>query len=88
MLGVLLALRTMEAPAVQPTPAPVVQPEPESPAKPQAATPPSSAPADEPWSYRVLRSGDLDNAPRAESFPTAPPHATLTVLAGRRGELD
>jgi hypothetical protein len=86
-LGVLFALRTTD-PQPAPQPIPVVQPAPEQPATPQATTPPSSAPADEPWSYRTLRGSDLEHAPQSDTFPLAPPRQALTVLSGRRGELD
>jgi hypothetical protein len=86
-LGTLLALRTTDPP---PTPQPVliVQPAPEPPAPPQASAPPSSAPAEEAWSYRTLRASDLEHAPQSDTFPLAPPREALTVLSGRRGELD
>ena len=87
-LGALLALRSTAPPALpsEPIAVPVVQPAPEPPTA--QPTPPSSAPAEEPWSYRTLRASDLEHAPRPEAFTTTAPRESLTVLSGRRGELD
>ena len=84
-LGALFALRSTDAPQA-PQAAPVAQPVPEPPTA-QQVSPPSSAPADDPSSYRTLRGSDPEHAPLPETFPTAP-RESLTVLSGRRGELD
>jgi hypothetical protein len=88
-LGAWIALRSNERPEVpRPDPIPVVRPVPAVPAKPQAAPPASSAPDEEQWSYRSLRGSDFERPPSPVSLATAAPHAPLTVLSGRRGEID
>jgi hypothetical protein len=84
--GVLLAFRTTDPPHATAPPPLAVQPVLEPPTL--QLPPPSSAPVDDPSSYRILRASDLECMPRAESFLTASPRKTLTVLSGRRGELD
>jgi hypothetical protein len=75
----------MSEPPAQPEPTPVVQPPTEPPAVP-TSTP---APTDEPSSYRVLKSTDLEGPPKLEPMANlGPARAPLTVLSGRRGEID
>ncbi|MBN9122597.1 MAG: hypothetical protein J0I06_26190 [Planctomycetes bacterium] len=84
-LSALLALRSTSEPA-SPNPVPIVAPAPEP--SPVPSAPPSSAPVDDPWSYRALRGSDLERAPRPEAFTAPAPREPLTVLSGRRGEID
>ena len=85
-LGAVLAFRTREVPpSPHPDPVPVVQPQPELPAP---APPSSPAPTDDPSSYRTLWHTDLDRAPKADPVSNAAPREPLTVLSGRRGDID
>jgi hypothetical protein len=86
-LGALFVLHTRPAPpTAQPAPAPVDQQPPEL----SAPAPPTSTPepVDEPWSYRALRSADLERAPLVDGTTTVAPREPLTVRSGQRGELD
>ncbi len=82
-LGAAVLLRPRNDPAA---PTPVVQPPP----GPPAPAPPTSTPTPlvEPWSYRALRDADLERAPAPEPLPDAAPREPLTVLSGRRGDID
>jgi hypothetical protein len=73
------------APGPAPAPVPSVQALGESPSP---APPTAPAPVDEPWSYRTLRSADLEGAPQPEPLPSVAPRQPLTLLSGHRGEID
>jgi hypothetical protein len=83
-LGAVLVFGSRDAPSVAaPTPVPVVSPEPLL----APASPP--APVDEPWSYRALRATDPELAPSTEPVTNlTPSREPLSVLSGRRGDID
>jgi hypothetical protein len=86
-LGAFIAFRSHELPPAPPPTPPATPAQPEPAAAPQPPQPPPSA-VEEPWSYRTLMSGNLEQLPRPQPVPNLAPREPLTVLSGRSGELD
>lgn len=85
----LVAALALRPAPVAPPPAPLVPPAVPvlaGPPEPPAAVPPAGA--DDPSSYRWLRTADPDALPRAAALGPAPERPPLSILSGRNGEID
>jgi hypothetical protein len=87
-LGAFLAFRGQDIPPAPQLVAPsVIPPQPEEVVPPEPQ-PPASSPTDEPWSYHALMSRDPKNWPKSEPVANLAPSQPLTILSGRRGDID